>query len=35
MLSANDQKAPLAETKSTAYGDLGVMTFHALVAVGS
>ena len=25
----------LAETKSTAYADLGVMTLHALVEVGS
>ena len=35
MLSANDQKAPLAETKSTAYEDLGAMNLRTLVVVGS
>ena len=31
----NAKKAYLAEPKSTAYADLGVMYFHALVAVSS
>ena len=32
---ANNSEASLAEVKSTAYADLGVMIFHALVEVDS
>ena len=33
MCLGHNQRAPLAETKSTAYVDLGVMLFHTLVVV--
>ena len=35
MLWANNREAPLAEVKSTAYVDLGVVNFHTLVGVSS
>lgn len=31
----NDERALLAESKSIAYADLGVITLHALVGVGN